>query len=375
MSAEVSTEATTGKKRGRADEQEELEIDLKAAEPPSKKALRKAKRQKVVTSQHQSGKETSLDDLAVKQDETKEAVSSSTKRSAYGIWIGNLLYTTTKDDLMTFITSDTDHPILKDKVTRVHLPSGPAKAGKPQNKGFAYIDFADPGTLTRALELSEKLFQGRRVLIKDAKSFEGRPSSTAKDDIANGKQPSRRIFVGNLAFDTTSDDLKNHFSACGAVSKLQVAQFEDSGKCKGYAWIEFEQLSSAESAKRGWVEQGQEHSVKRSKKRIWLHQMNGRKLRVEFAEDPTTRYNKRFGKDAKNDSQAVGIRKQGAVEDGVEYTEDGIQLGEVDEPKPPIKQRKTRPSNAKKQGPYDDQTVKRLTGAITESQGKKVVFD
>ncbi|KAJ9652703.1 Nucleolar protein 13 [Neophaeococcomyces mojaviensis] len=373
MSVKESTEQpvvadqTKSPKRKRTDDAEELEIDLNAAEPPSKKALRKAKRQKSTQSEQPSEEHTLKNTSSTRRDEARETKSTSTGRSPYGIWIGNLSYTTTKDDLMNFITSDTDFPISKDCVTRIHLPSGPIKAGKPQNKGFAYIDFTDAKTLSQSLKLSEKLFGGRRVLIKDAKNFEGRPSNTSKEDIASGKPPSRRIFIGNLTFDTTSEDLERHFGVCGTISKVQVAQFEDSGKCKGYAWVEFDQLSSAQAAMRGWVEQGQTDTLKQSKRRIWLHKLDGRKLRMEFAEDPTTRYNKRFGKDSKN--------AQNDEHQGADITADGVKLGEVEDEQPARTKRQPHPRKEKQLGPYDEQTVRRLQGAITEGQGKKVVFD
>lgn len=361
-------------KRKREEELEELEVDLDAAEPPSKKALRKAKRGKSTKSSIDPDKESrqdTTDDFIAFTDEAPTAKGkaeqdpiSNRARSGFGIWIGNLSFTTTRDDLMNFITSDTEHSITKDQVTRLNLPHGPMKQGKPQNKGFAYIDFVDADTLGRAIELSEKLLGGRRVLIKDAKSFEGRPAS--KEEVASGKPPSRRIFVGNLSFDTTGEALEEHFGVCGSITKTQVATFEDSGKCKGYAWVEFEQLSSAQAAMRGWVEQDSSGGVRLSKKRIWLKKMDGRPLRMEFAEDATTRYNKRYGKDAK---------KAATSEGKPEESEEPIT--EVNAGQQPTTQPRARSESGKKpkRHGYEDETVKRLTGAITESHGKKVVFD
>lgn len=400
-------------KRKRAEQVEELEIDINAAEPPSKKQLRKAKKGKTPAAKADSSDNINSESKAPTTNDDQDTANTNTTtsasqpknpnhtRSKHGIWIGNLTFATTKDELLKFITGDTDHPIDKDNVTRLNLPNGPTRAGKPQNKGFAYIDFTDETTLNHALNLSEKLFNGRRVLIKNATSFEGRPSAT-KEEIAAGKPASRRIFVGNLSFDTTSEDIEKHFGPCGKIAKVQVATFEDSGKCKGYAWVEFEQLPAAESAIRGWVEQpikGKESKDDDAegqgdlrKRRVWLKKMDGRALRMEFAEDATTRYNKRYGKDAKGkktagDVEGDGEQEQQAPIEEVEDTSRAVKglyktpkqlKDERNGPSSGSWKQKQREGKGQEKGTrhgYEKETVQRLTGAITEAKGSKVVFD
>lgn len=356
-------------KRKRIDHVEELEIDVNAAEPPSKKQLRKAKKSKSTPREEaiQAASPSGAGDATNNVTKHTTTTSGNPGRGQFGIWIGNLSFTTTKEELAKFITGDLDHPIEHTDVTRIHLPHGPTRAGKPQNKGFAYIDFSNVVALNHALQLSEKLFGGRRVLIKDAKNFDGRPVS--KEDVAAGKAPSRRIFVGNLSFETTSEMLESHFGVCGKIQKTQVATFEDSGKCKGYAWIEFEQLSSAQSAMRGWVEQAVDGSTRQSKQRIWLKKMEGRQLRMEFAEDATTRYNKRYGKDGKG--------KQMKVEEGPKQQQPPIEEVDGEQSTSHIHQPRQKDAYMPKrsrQG-YDQEVVQRMTGAIREGQGQKVVFE
>lgn len=363
MSVTETVTHGTSSKRKRDGDLAELEVDLNAAEPPSKKALRKAKRSKtgnpVAVEEENAG-----DTIVITGTKDSKKAASNPGRSPWGIWIGNLSFMTTKDDLMTFLTTDAGHSIPRESVTRIHLPLGPSKHGKPQNKGFAYVDFDSEEALNTGLELSEKLLAGRRVLIKNARSFEGRPAS--KEQADSGKLPSRKIFVGNLAFDTTVETLEEHFGVCGPIQKSQVATFEDSGKCKGYAWVEFEQLSSAQAAMRGWVEQGSDGGAKQSKTRIWLKKMGGRQLRMEFAEDSTTRYNKRYGKDAKKREQ-----QEADEEDG------GAPITEVPDGKqePRLPPRPKQRSGPRSRHGYTEETVNRLTGAITEAQGTKVTFD
>lgn len=363
------TEPASGqepKSRKRNLEAAEIEIDVDAPEPPSKKSLRKAKKS--------SAGKTSGDmptDTKPSNTPSKDSKDSKTdsKRSDHGIWIGNLSFGTTKEDLIKFFTGDSTSTISQNQITRIHLPLGQPKYGKPANKGFAYVDFIDASTLKSALEFSEALLDGRRVLIKDARNFEGRPEPKKDEKVVQGKAPSKRVFIGNLDFDTTAEDLEEHFGRCGPILNTHMATFEDSGKCKGFAWIEFEQLSSAETAMRGWMEaRGADSSQPRKQgsgqRRIWLHSLKGRKLRMEFAEDKATRYQKRFGKGSAS-----------AVEVGdAEPQKQEAPIEEVDE-----KPRRTTMKKPPKQNSYGtkyaDETVQRLTGAIVEGKGQKVVFD
>ena len=358
MSVKDDVKAVKVNKRKREEDIAEIEVDLTAAEPPSKKALRKAKRSKSDLETPNGTEVRDRTNVQARPDDKDERT-----RSKYAIWIGNLLFTTTKADLMTFITSDPEYKIAEQNVTRINLPTGRPRPGqaKNQNQGFAYVDFDTAETLETALQLSEKLFMGRRVLIKDATSFEGRPAT--KEEVDSGKPPNRKLFVGNLAFDTTVEALEEHFAVCGTINKTQVATFEDSGKCKGYAWVEFEDLASAQAAKRGWLEEGSDGGVQRKTRRIWVNTLNGRRLRTEFAEDSKTRYAKRYGKDAKKPPQNA---------DSEDVQE--APIVEVNDVKPVgSRPAKVKPNRSRRG--YTEETVQKLTGGIVEGKGQKVTFD
>jgi RNA recognition motif-containing protein len=351
----------------------EIEIDVSAPEPPSKKALRKAKK-KVAEPTADSTTQQEASVPSKEQDDSK-------KRSDYGIWIGNLAFSTTKDDLRKFLTSNCT--FADTTITRIHMPKGQEKFGKAQNKGFAYVDLANDKAVKEAVGLSEQLLAGRRVLIKDAKSFDGRPEKSEQDSAATTtKPPSKRIFVGNLDFDTTKEAIAEHFERCGAITHIQVATFQDTGKCKGYAWVQFDELAAAEAAVKGFVMvnedeeddegSGEEESGKRRKskkpgrRRVWVNRLHGRPLRMEFAEDATTRYKKRFGKDGegrKKDESAITEVEDGHLEQ--ESTGDKPQRSQRENPK------RSKPEYSR----YDQETVQKLSGAIVEAQGKKITFD
>jgi RNA recognition motif-containing protein len=342
---------------------QDIEIDVDAPEPPSKKAARKAKRSKLNSTIAEQDSGT--------YDRAKQSAGNG--RSPYGIWIGNLSFSTTKQELQTFMSSDAEHPIAQVEITRIHLPLSTSSNGlRTQNKGFAYVDFSTPQAQQKALQLSEKLLTGRRVLIKSSRDFEGRPEKPQSNGIGSGAVPSKRVFVGNLDFDVTKEDLENHFEVCGPIINMQIATFEDSGKCKGYAWVDFEDTASAAAAVRGWVESRTSDQAseltKTPKRRFWVNKIKGRKVRAEFAEDKTTRYNKRFGKHERN---AADVR------DGAE----GLSLVENSSETQVLQPESSRPSATPKissrgrSSRYDKATLTKLTGAIVDAQGRKITFE
>ena len=409
----MSTEELRAGRKRKADDlkdEGEIEVDLNAPEPPSKKNQRKAKKSKSHPKDRtddpkadENANDISTDtNLTNGSPPAPQSHTKSTKKSTseYGIWIGNLAFFTTKDDLVTFLTKP-ETGILQSDITRTNLPQGPPRNGsKSQNKGFAYVDFASKESQDAAIGLSEKLLGGRRVLIKSDKNFDGRPEKP-ENNVTPSTPSSKRIFVGNLSFDVTADDLRQHFSRCGTIETLHMATFQDSGKCKGYAWVTFEDLSAAEAAVRGWVEvlgdpeedageleleedAAPTKSMKARSKRTYVNKILGRKLRMEFAEDPTTRYHKRFGKGATTSTddsdETNGVPNSGS-NDRQQQSDRKVSRRrdrqDKQETRPDAKPRRERDPTKGKQdnSRYEQATVQRLTGAAVAGEGKKITFD
>jgi RNA recognition motif-containing protein len=56
------------------------------------------------------------------------------------------------------------------------------------------------------------------------------------------------IFVGNLSYQTTQDDLYAAFSAFGAVEKVSIITDRDSGQPRGFAFVEMTESQDAQNA-------------------------------------------------------------------------------------------------------------------------------
>ena len=57
---------------------------------------------------------------------------------------------------------------------------------------------------------------------------------------------SKKLYVGNLPYSATEETLKDAFSQCGTVETAKVIMDRDSGRSKGFAFVEMS--SSAEAS-------------------------------------------------------------------------------------------------------------------------------
>lgn len=56
------------------------------------------------------------------------------------------------------------------------------------------------------------------------------------------------IFVGNLSFQTTQDDLLAAFSQYGNVERVNIITDRDTGQSRGFAFVEMTESSEAQNA-------------------------------------------------------------------------------------------------------------------------------
>ena len=75
------------------------------------------------------------------------------------------------------------------------------------------------------------------------------------------------IFVGNLAFSTTDHDLRQLFEPYGVVDKVNIITDRDTGRSRGFGFVEMPDSAAAKAAIQG----------------LQGHQLAGRALNVNEA--------------------------------------------------------------------------------------------
>jgi len=59
------------------------------------------------------------------------------------------------------------------------------------------------------------------------------------------------IYVGNLSFDTTEEDLRQSFAAFGEVTSVNIIKDKFTGKSRGFAFVEMGSEDNAKAAIQG----------------------------------------------------------------------------------------------------------------------------
>jgi RNA recognition motif-containing protein len=57
-----------------------------------------------------------------------------------------------------------------------------------------------------------------------------------------------RLFVGNLPYDATEEEIRQHFSAVGQLSYVSIPLDRETGKKRGFAFVEFADAQQAQEA-------------------------------------------------------------------------------------------------------------------------------
>lgn len=58
----------------------------------------------------------------------------------------------------------------------------------------------------------------------------------------------RKLYVGNLPYSATDNSLSDAFAQCGTVTSAKVIMDRDSGRSKGFGFVEMSSDSEAEAA-------------------------------------------------------------------------------------------------------------------------------
>jgi cold-inducible RNA-binding protein len=59
---------------------------------------------------------------------------------------------------------------------------------------------------------------------------------------------SKKLYIGSLSYDTTEESLKEFFSGAGAVESATVITHQDSGRSKGFGFVEMSTEEEAQKA-------------------------------------------------------------------------------------------------------------------------------
>jgi len=174
------------------------------------------------------------------------------------VYVGNLAWEVTWKELK-------DHMKKSDcEIVRADILASP----DGRSKGCGIVEFASVEGAKRALTLNDSELMGRQIFVREdrengsgggyytqqpgnAPSGGGGGGGGAPAGGAGGRMSSEkqdcRVYVGNLSWDVSWQDLKDHMRSAGDVSFAEVMQ-EPGGRSKGCGVVEFKSSEEAKEA-------------------------------------------------------------------------------------------------------------------------------
>ena len=190
-----------------------------------------------------------------KQRKAAQDADGDVIRVARRVYVGNLAWGTSWQDLK-------DHFRPCGSVVHAKIMEEPGG----RSKGCGIVEFESPEEAVAAIEqLNDSDLDGRPIQVREDREdkdlAKGRraPRSPAKNPPSKKQRKAaqdadgdvirvaRRVYVGNLAWGTSWQDLKDHFRQCGSVVHAKVME-ERPGRSKGWGIVEFEAPEEAVAA-------------------------------------------------------------------------------------------------------------------------------
>ncbi|XP_076927689.1 phragmoplastin interacting protein 1-like [Bidens hawaiensis] len=141
------------------------------------------------------------------------------------IYVGGIPYYSTAEDIQSFFEGC-------GSITEIDCLKFP-ETGK--FNGIAMISFRTEAAAKRALALDGSDMGGLSLKIQPYKATRDKKVSDFAPAMLEGYN---RIYVGNLSWDMTEDELKKFFSDCN-ISSVRLGKDKETGEFKGFAHVDF----------------------------------------------------------------------------------------------------------------------------------------
>lgn len=164
--------------------------------------------------------ETSAQPVAKKQKTETGAADADVPE----VFVGNLPQGVTEEEVSEFFGSCGE--IVKVRILGAARPN-------------AFLQFASQDGVNASLELNGNDFNGNTIGVEVARKKGGAPAT-------GGKGVS--CFIGNLSFNSTTDSIREFFTDCGNVVDVRIITDKETGRMKGFGYVDFDNVEAAQKA-------------------------------------------------------------------------------------------------------------------------------
>ncbi|CAH3025789.1 unnamed protein product [Porites evermanni] len=115
-----------------------------------------------------------------------------------------------------------------------------------RSKGIAYVEFTDRSAVPLAINLSGQKLLGAPIMVMPTQAEKNRAAAEAE----KLKQPPgpTRLYVGSLHFNINEQMIKAIFEPFGIVDSVQLIYDSETGRSKGYGFLQFRDAEAARQA-------------------------------------------------------------------------------------------------------------------------------
>ena len=267
-------------KNGMSDSDEESDSEPKQKSKPKKEKEQKKEQKK---EEEESQEENGAKATAKKEEESEEEKENEEElpENVYEeLFVRNIGYNTTEEELADYFAKYGDVEVVKivtDKNT-----------GK--SRGFGFLKFYEKKSAFEAMKDADNIIVGERNLqirYSNDKGSQMKGGNGGNNSAKKGPLTEFGIFVGNISYKCTENDLKKFFKDCGKVVDVRIAKKPD-GKLKGFAHVDFE------------TKEGMEKAVEKNGK-----ELQGRALKIDQSTSGGNKKGGNFG----NKGQGRGNRR------------------------------------------------------------------
>ncbi|KAI9740554.1 MAG: hypothetical protein M1834_005135 [Cirrosporium novae-zelandiae] len=187
------------------------------------------------------------------------------------VYVGNISFDATEADLKELFSDIGE-------VTQSHI----LRDYRGLSRGFGYVSFETTEQAAEAIKrFHDTNFLGRTIITNFA-------IKKAPSEVGTGPRsaPTNSIFIGNLAWTMTDQDLNNLFKEIGNVTDVRVSVDRATGKPRGFAHADFVDQESATKAL----------------EKLNGMELYGRKLRVDYSTPRPPKFNRSGSSDFGSDN-------------------------------------------------------------------------
>jgi len=167
-------------------------------------------------------------------DETASDDEAPVVPEKHTVYVGNLPFSSTRDQIQDLFT---DKGI---SVLNVAMPMNQNMidevTGLPKSKGFCFVDVESEEQIVTAVEAFNDLdMEGRSMRVNKLlpkEEVEQRQNKRQQNYTPEGQ---KKMYVGNLPFDASSDEIRDYFEQYGDVSDLYIPMRDD--RPRGFCFI------------------------------------------------------------------------------------------------------------------------------------------